>query len=233
MNRRQPAPAATVRPTPSALRLLERLLLATALVTLGWYGYAQMEAQLYQSSENRALDALLVQQPAAQDAPPATAPTPANGTVIGRVEIPRLAVATIIRAGADARTLQLAVGHIPGTALPGEGGNVGLAGHRDTFFRRLKDIAPDDEIRVVTPEGSFIYRVERTNVVQPEDIWVLDPTSTPVLTLITCYPFNYIGAAPDRFVVRATLEQHTAHHRRAPPGTLERGPIMLASSPRR
>ncbi len=112
----------------------------------------------------------------------------APGSPIGRIEIPRLGVSSIVRAGSDARTLQLAVGHIPGTALPGEPGNMGLAGHRDTFFRRLRDIQPDDVIRVVTPDGTFRYRVERTNVVEPTDVWVLDPTPGTTLTLVTCYP---------------------------------------------
>jgi sortase A len=122
------------------------------------------------------------------------------------VEIPRLDVSVVVRAGSDARTLQLAVGHIPGTALPGESGNVGLAGHRDTFFRRLKDIRPDDEIRVATPEGQFVYRVERTVVVEPSDVWVLDPSDSSILTLVTCYPFTYVGLAPQRFIVRASLQ---------------------------
>ena len=110
-----------------------------------------------------------------------------------------------MRIGSDAKTLRLAVGHIPGTALPGEVGNVGLAGHRDTFFRRLRDIEPDDLIRILTPDGTYAYRVERTDIVTPADVWVLDPTSEPTLTLITCYPFTFIGSAPERFVVRAVL----------------------------
>jgi sortase A len=135
----------------------------------------------------------------------ATAP----GSTIGRIEIPRLGVTAIVRAGSDARTLQLAVGHIPGTAYPGEPGNVGLAGHRDTFFRQLRDIRPDDVIEMVTSEGRFTYRVQRTDVVQPSDVWVLDPTREPSLTLVTCYPFSYIGTAPERFIVRAALEPKT------------------------
>ena len=100
--------------------------------------------------------------------------------------------------------MSLAVGHIPGTALPGESGNIGLAGHRDTFFRRLRDIRADDEIRVVTAGGTFSFRVEATNVVQPHDTWVLNATTEPTLTLVTCYPFSYIGSAPQRFIVKAS-----------------------------
>jgi sortase A len=127
------------------------------------------------------------------------------GSTIGRIEIPRLGISAVVRSGADARTLSLAVGHIPGTALPGEIGNVGLAGHRDTFFRRLRDVRPDDEIRLVTPGGTYVYRIARTDVVWPRDVWVLDDTDQSVLTLITCFPFRYLGSAPQRFVVRAEL----------------------------
>jgi sortase A len=94
---------------------------------------------------------------------------------------------------------------VPGTALPGDEGNVGLAGHRDTFFRRLSDIQTGDEITMATPEGTFRYVVERTLVVEPHDVWVLDSTVHPSLTLVTCYPFTYLGTAPQRFIVRATM----------------------------
>jgi sortase A len=192
-------------PTPRRrLRWLERALFVVGVVLLGYYGYVTVEAHLYQALENRELEAILASAP---EAPPAVVkarrPPPAPGSTIGRIEIPRLGVSAVIRAGTDARTLRLAVGHIPGTALPGDEGNIGLAGHRDTFFRRLKDIEADDEIRVVTPEGTYFYRVERTNVVEPADTWVLNGTDAPVLTLVTCYPFTYVGSAPQRFIVRA------------------------------
>jgi sortase A len=135
---------------------------------------------------------------------PASRVRPAPGSAIGRLEIPRLQVSAIVRAGSDARTLRLAVGHIGGTALPGERGNVGLAAHRDTFFRRLGEIRPDDQIRLVTAEGTFVYHVDGTRIVEPTDTWVLNPTDEPALTLVTCYPFRYIGSAPQRFIVRAT-----------------------------
>jgi sortase A len=191
-------------------RWIERALFLIAVVCLGYYLYSVAESHLYQAMENRELDAILASAPpavgrAAPLSTPRPAPRPAPGSVIGRVEIPRLGVSTIVRAGTDARTLQLAVGHIPGTALPGENGNVGLAGHRDTFFRRLRNIKADDEIRLVTHSGTFVYRVQRTNIVNPQDVWVLHPTGRPSLTLVTCYPFSYIGSAPQRFIVRASL----------------------------
>ena len=194
------------------LRILERVLLIIGIVCLGYFGYVSAESALYQAYETRELDAILASVPEAP--PPATAPVdhaappraqPAAGSLLGRLEIPRLQVSAIVRAGSDARTLRLAIGHIGGTALPGERGNVGLAAHRDTFFRRLGDIRVDDQVRFVTPDGTFTYRVEGTRIVDPQDVWVLDQTSDPALTLITCYPFRYIGSAPQRFIVRAQL----------------------------
>jgi sortase A len=190
-------------------RWLERTLLTIGVILLGYYAYVSTEARLYQAFEQRELDAILAGAPPPRLEPGRVAPVarrlpPASGSAIGRIEIPRLGVSTMIRAGSDARTLRLAVGHIPGTALPGETGNIGLAGHRDTFFRRLRDIRADDEIRIVTPEGTFAFRVQRTNIVEPRDTWVLNPTPSPTVTLVTCYPFTYVGSAPQRFIVHAT-----------------------------
>jgi sortase A len=211
-------PHATAPPRPAFARWLEHLLLVVAMVCLGYYGFASAETLLYQAYEDRELDAILAAGSGARDpdstnrsgSAGARTPKPGprrgqTGQTVGRIEIPRLGVAAVIKAGTDARTLQLAVGHIPGTSWPGEPGNVGLAGHRDTFFRRLRRIKPDDEIRVTTPEGVFSYRVERTDVVEPGDVWVLHPTEYSALTLVTCYPFSYIGSAPQRFIVRAQL----------------------------
>jgi sortase A len=156
---------------------------------------------LYQDYESKQLDAVLRgAQPAAQ-----THASTAERRVLGRLEIPTLGVSTIVREGEDARTLQLAVGHIAGTALPGAAGNMGLAGHRDTFFRRLREIDPGDVIRLVAVDGTYTYVVDSTQIVDPDDLWVLDPTPEPSLTLVTCYPFTYLGSAPERFIVRARL----------------------------
>ena len=206
-----PPHAVPVRRT-AKLRWLERVLLVLGVVCLGYYAYVSAETLLYQAYENRELDAILASRtaPAGERTAPVSTPRVASpGETVGRIEIPRLRVSAVIKAGSDARTLQLAVGHIPGTALPGEAGNVGLAGHRDTFFRRLRDIRSDDEIRVTTASGVFSYRVARTDVVEPHDVWVLDPTSHPALTLVTCYPFSYVGSAPQRFIVRAQLAPGT------------------------
>jgi sortase A len=183
------------------------MLLVLGIVSLGYYAYASAETALYQAYENRELNAILSsrERPSPHERSADDSRTLAPGETVGRIEIPRLRLSAVIKAGADARTLQLAVGHIPGTALPGERGNVGLAGHRDTFFRRLRDVRPDDEIRVTTPDRVYRYRVERTDVVEPDDVWVLDPTAYSALTLVTCYPFTYVGSAPQRFIVRAQL----------------------------
>jgi sortase A len=105
--------------------------------------------------------------------------------------------------GTDAGTLHRGVGHIEGTVLPGTGGNVGIAGHRDSFFRGLKDIHPGDLIEIDALQESHSYRVERTWVVDPAEVSVLAPTPGPALTLVTCFPFDFIGSAPRRFIVRA------------------------------
>ena len=113
----------------------------------------------------------------------------------------------MVREGIGRNTLQLAIGHIPATALPGQAGNVGVAGHRDTFFRGLKDLRSKDEIQFSTLSGDFTYEVESLMIVEPDNVGVLAPSSENVLTLVTCYPFTYIGAAPQRFIVRAALSR--------------------------
>jgi len=152
-----------------------------------------------------------------ESAPPAEAPStlvpapsgppdqarPAMRSVIGRLQIPRLKLSVMVREGADERTLSRAVGHIPGTALPGKMGNVGLAGHRDTFFRALRDIREDDAIEFETTHGAYRYVVKSTKIVGPRDVSVLAASGGENLTLVTCYPFYYVGSAPNRFIVRA------------------------------
>jgi sortase A len=193
------------RPRRLLLVVIERLLLLVALASLGYVAGSVGGAALYQDYESRQLDQVLrgAQPPAAVNAAAAVR------RVLGRLEIPSLGVSTIVREGEDARTLQLAIGHIAGTALPGTPGNMGLAAHRDTFFRRLREINPGDVIRLVAVEGTFTYAVESTLIVDPDDLWVLNPTPEPSLTLVTCYPFTYIGEAPERFIVRARLMPDT------------------------
>lgn len=130
-------------------------------------------------------------------------PPPQPDALLGRLRIPRLNVAAMVREGADSGTLRKAIGHIPGTALPGKTGNVALAGHRDTFFRALRNIEKDDAIDFETDTGTFRYEVESTKIVSPRDVSVLSASNGRTLTLVTCYPFYYVGSAPKRFIVRA------------------------------
>jgi sortase A len=138
-------------------------------------------------------------KPDAPVAPPAIA---ADG-LIGRIEIERIRLTAVIFQGTEKATLRHAVGHITSTALPGQPGNVGIAGHRDTFFRPLRNIRTDDVITLTTLRGEYRYRVVSTRVVPPTEVSVLDPDGTEVLTLVTCYPFYFVGSAPSRFIVRA------------------------------
>ena len=123
------------------------------------------------------------------------------------LRIPRIALEVAVLEGTGDWTLNRAVGHIEDTAVPGTAGNVGIAGHRDGFFRGLENIAAGDRIDVETLEGVRPYRVERTWVVDPTEVSVLDSTSEPAITLVTCFPFEWVGPAPRRFIVRATLDK--------------------------
>ena len=122
---------------------------------------------------------------------------------LGRIEISTIGVAAMILEGTDNKTLRRAVGHIPGTPLPGQPGNVALAGHRDTFFRALQNIRQNDEITLETLSGLYRYRVDSIKVVNPDDTEVLHDSDDAILTLVTCYPFAFVGPAPRRFVVQA------------------------------
>jgi len=131
-------------------------------------------------------------------------PPLAEGALVGRVQIPRLGVSVMVLEGDDEAILQKAAGHVPSSALPSATGNVVIAGHRDSFFRPLRGIRKGDEIRLTTREGIYRYQVDSMEKVMPDDVRVLRASARPTLTLITCYPFNYIGAAPMRFVVAAS-----------------------------
>ena len=123
--------------------------------------------------------------------------------LVGRVDVPRIHLSAMIAEGATALILDRAVGHLPGTAFPGQTGNTVLAAHRDTFFRRLGELEPGDVIRVTDPRAEYSYHVTFTDIVSPDETWILRSASGETLTLITCYPFHFVGAAPKRFVVRA------------------------------
>ncbi|MEA2600461.1 MAG: sortase [Acidobacteriota bacterium] len=205
-----------------ALRWLERILLLVAVLCLGGWAFAWLDSSYTQYRDGQILDEARTASAAVSVRPaeetdsldrfhgsgePAglreRRPPVPEGSLVGRIEIPRVGVSTIVLEGVDNQTLRRGAGHIPETSLPGEGGNVGIAAHRDSFFRALKDIRKNDIIRIETLQGTFSYRVEWTQIVLPEDTQVLSETGVPALTLVTCYPFYYVGSAPKRFVVRA------------------------------
>jgi sortase A len=126
-----------------------------------------------------------------------------QGGVMGEMEVPRLGLKAVFVEGDSARMLRRAVGHISETALPGGLGNGVRTGHRDTFFRPLRNIRQGDVITLNTRDGNFQYQVEATAIVPSNDIQVLQSSNEPTLTLVTCFPFYFVGAAPKRFIVRA------------------------------
>jgi sortase A len=191
-----------VVPKKMLLRILRwgrRAFLAGAILMLAYCGYVLMDGWMFQSTERHRLDRLLADRQPTSGARKAIPPA----GLIGRIEIPRLGLSVIVSEGVAATTLLRAAGHIPGTALPGEAGNVGIAGHRDTQFRPLRNIRRNDLITFTTPQGEYRYRVVSTRIVSPRDIAVLDPNGNEILTLVTCYPFYFVGSAPYRFIVRA------------------------------
>ena len=161
--------------------------------------------QLMTASERRQYDVTLEHRRASADADPGRRPPAsiARGEPVGVLKITRIGLSGVVVEGDDEGVLGAAIGHLSDTPLPWEDGNSALAAHRDALFRPLKDVRSGDLLRLTTPYGDFDYRVRETLTVAPEDLWVLDPTPVPMLTLISCYPFNYLGPAPERFIVRA------------------------------
>lgn len=186
-------------------------LLLTGLGCMGAWTWEQLDSRYYQHSAGRRLEALQVRS--ASVVPSGRAPEARKkraareripeGDPIGRIEIDRVHLSAIVAEGTADRTLRRAVGHVPSTPLPGDDGNVVLAGHRDSFFRPLRSVEEGDRIRLTTPEEEMEYEITSIEVVGAEDVDVMWPTKERTLTLITCYPFHYIGPAPDRYVVRA------------------------------
>jgi sortase A len=130
--------------------------------------------------------------------------------LLGRIEVPRLGIQAPVREGADDDTLRIAVGHIQGTSRIGASGNAALAAHRNTFFKPLRDVKVGDLVTVTTSDGVFSYRVQNLSVVLPTQVSVLAPTPDATLTLVTCYPFDWIGEAPQRLIVKAVREEAKA-----------------------
>jgi len=188
------------------LRAAETALLTIGSLCMAVFAGAELRAWRFARSEDARLRPLLQQADVLPTGRARAAALP--GRAFGRLEFPARGYSALVAEGVDDDTLRLAVGHLPGTAFPGEGGNVALAGHRDSFFRVLKDVGTDEEVRFRTPDGVYSYRIESRSVLEPSRVDVVEPRSdAPLLTLVTCYPFGYIGSAPLRYVVRARQQQ--------------------------
>ena len=187
--------------TNPVLRWSRNVFLIIGLLALSYVGFALLDARLYQAEQARRFERALKETNLARAESPGIAVS--EGSPLGRIEISAVGLTAMILEGTDEGTLQRAVGHIRGTPLPGQRGNVALAGHRDTFFRGLRKIRVNDEITLTTLSGSYRYRVDSTKVVKPEETEVLEDDGDDILTLVTCYPFNFVGSAPSRFIVRA------------------------------
>jgi sortase A len=198
-------------PLRRILKWTQRAFFASAILLLGYCGFGLADAWIFQARESGNLDRQLRDERAASARAPQPqsstslkgAPARARDGLIGRILIPRLRLSVVVVEGVDRTALRRAAGHIPGTALPGEAGNIGLAGHRDTFFRSLKDPRINDEIQFSSLKGNFKYEVESLRVVAPDNVGVLAPSGVNVLTMVTCYPFYFVGPAPKRWIVRA------------------------------
>jgi len=202
------------------LRSGQYLFAVIGIVALGCWASVSVSARLFQSREARGFaQELRKKVPSEKGAvqssstPEVEQQDPVNGTVIAKLAIPQLGLSTMVVEGVEDGDLKLAAGHIPGTALPGDPGNVGIAGHRDTFFRPLRLIRKGDVIALSTLQGEDQYQIVSTEIVSPDDVQVLYPTHRDTLTLVTCYPFYFVGSAPQRFIVRA--ERSEEHERSA------------------
>jgi sortase A len=193
------------KPAPTHMQRLllwsQRLLFIAGILALGYVGFSLLDTRLYQASAKRSLEDQIQLEKEPHEIQPKPAIKP--GDVLGRLDIPRLGLSVVVLQGTSSRMLRRGTGHIASTPLPWEAGNSGIAGHRDTFFRSLKDIRKNDEIQFQTSTELFRFAVDWAKVVAPDDLSVLAPSTESSLTLLTCYPFYFVGPAPSRFVVRA------------------------------
>jgi sortase A len=197
-------------PRKTVLRFTEDFLWVVALASIGFCSVAYGSAAIHQARQKAVLEALRANSAAPASlasASQASNSKVANNVLLGLIEIPRLDTASIVEEGVETSTLWKAVGHISGTALPGERGNAVLAAHRDTYFSGLGDLKVGDLVSFKSPTATYSYRVESMRIVEPDDTQVVAASNEPILTLVTCYPFHYIGNAPQRYVVTAREQQ--------------------------
>jgi len=200
------------------LRWAQGLFLVGGLLAAGYCGLALLDSSLFEYYHARSFEMALSQR-TPQTPSPRSADSAASRSVgegmtpiaardkfpLGKIEIGRLGIEALILEGTNERSLRRAIGHLSGTSLPGEKGNVVLAGHRDTFLRSLRKIQKGDEIGITTLAGLYQYRVDDIKIVGPNDTYVIAPSDDSILTIVTCYPFYFVGPAPKRFIVRARL----------------------------
>ena len=192
------------------LPILERVLLGFGVLALALFAAAHLDRALSSRAALAEIEAPVAPDVGSWSSQRAAAyrearETPHQGP-LALLRIPRIALQVPVFEGMDDFTLNRGAGRIPGTARPGEAGNVALAGHRDGFFRGLKDVVQGDVLELRTREEIRTYVVDRVAIVEPEDVSVLDERGAPTLTLVTCYPFYYVGHAPQRWVVQGSLK---------------------------
>jgi sortase A len=204
------------------LKWLERSLLAFGLALGLWCAVVLVRAHQTQNIPPPKVTVTQTVLPGTTTSSPAPVPAPARGTWIARLEVPSVKLATTVLEGTDDGTLSRGSGHIEDTPFPGQEGNVGIAGHRDTVFRPLRHIHLGDEMKLTTADRVYHYKISKTLIVTPDDVYVLDPTAQPTLTLVTCYPFDFIGHAPRRFIVQAALVSDEARVAGSDPPTKPR-----------
>ena len=200
-----------MRKRRSRFNWVEYLLLIAGLVAVDYYIWSIVQTNFFQLRSEQAFDRAARMRTEMPNPEGHRQPRRLKkGDIVGRLSIPRLHVRVMVREGDDEETLHLAAGHIPSTVLPGDNGNFAVAAHRDSFFRPLRNIKPYDRILVSTLDGDYEYQVTSTEIVSPKDVDVLKASVSHELTLVTCYPFFYIGSAPNRFIVHATQVSSTA-----------------------
>jgi sortase A len=189
---------------PSVSRVTQRFFLAVAFVMLAYAGGSLAYAEIYQRYESWKFASKIDTIDLIERAPVVAEPVDlTEGGLIGKLDIPQVGISVMVLQGVEENTLHLGAGHVPGTPLPGGEGNSVIAGHRDTFFRKLQGIRAGDRIQFSTVRETSEYVVESTEIVEPDETRVLEPSGITELTLISCYPFYFVGAAPHRFIVHA------------------------------
>jgi sortase A len=194
---------------------IERALLIAGIALLAGYGAASLDGFLQSRHEvisNADTDATAIEDTSSRETrsnPRGNDDLKSNGAALAVLRIPQIQLVVPVLDGADRLTLNHAVGRIAGTARPGESGNIGIAGHRDSFFRGLEKVRVGEAIELQTLKGTDTYVIDQIKIVPPESVDVLQAGPKPSLTLVTCYPFHFLGSAPKRFIVQASLTRHT------------------------